>query len=143
MRSRGIDLGITPRAKAHIADNKSENSKILALAKGNIDKITFTNVIEASRSGDKLAKDLLVEAGEYLGAKIAFLINLFNPDAVVIGRGVERAGEIFMEAVRSSIKKWAYEESLKVARIGTTSLGEDSIACGASVLIMQQVFAKI
>ena len=86
---------------------------------------------------------LLTEAGDYLGAKIAFLINMFNPDSVVIGRGMEKGGDIFMDAVRKSVKKWAYEESLKVARIVPASLGEDSIACGASALVMQQVFARI
>ena len=47
-----------------------------------------------------------------------------------------------LEAVRVSIKKWAYEESLKVARIIPTSLGEDSIACGASALVLQQLYAR-
>lgn len=141
-RSRGIDLGVTTRAKAYFKQ-KGNSSKILELAGGNIDKITLSTVIEASRAQDKVAVSLLTEAGDYLGAKIAFLINLFNPDAVVIGRGIERCGEIFLEAVRNGAKKWAYEESLKVVRIVPTSLGEDSIACGAAALVMQQVFARI
>jgi len=143
LRSRGIDLGITSRAKAYFKNNKAEKSAILELAGGDADKITFNIVIKAAKEGDKIAKDLLVEAGDYLGTKIAFLINLFNPDAVVIGRGVEAAGDIFLEAVRTSIRRWAYEESLKVARIGPTTLDEDSIACGAAALVMQQMFAKI
>lgn len=142
LRSRGIDLGITPRAKAYFA-KEHQPSKILDLAGGDVEKITFGMVIEAAKANDKIARDILHNAGDYLGAKIAFMVNLFNPDTVVIGRGIERCGEIFMESVRASIKKWAYEESLKVARIMTTGLGEDSIACGASALVMQQVFARI
>ncbi len=143
LRSRGIDLGVASRAKAYFEKNKAAPSKIMESAGGKTANITFNKVIEASRTGDKVAGELLTEAGEYLGAKIAYMINLFNPDAVVIGRGVESAGDIFLESVRNSIKKWAYEESLKVARVSPTTLGEDSIACGASALIMQQVFAKI
>ncbi|MDD5496582.1 MAG: ROK family protein [Candidatus Omnitrophica bacterium] len=143
LRSRGIDLGIAARAKAYFKQNKDIDSKIMVLAKGKADDITFNMVIDSSRVGDKVAKTLLTDAGEYLGAKIAYLVNLFNPDAVIIGRGIERAGDIFMDAVKSSIKRWAYEESLKVARIAPTSLGEDSIACGAAALVMQQVFARI
>ena len=79
----------------------------------------------------------------YWSLKVAFLVNLFNPDSVVIGRGMEKGGDIFMEAVRKSAKKWAYEESLKMARIVNTTLGEDSVACGAAALVMQQVFARI
>ena len=143
MRSRGIDLGISRAAKAYFTNNKGAKSKIMELAKGDAGKITFNIVVEAAKSQDKAAKDILTDAGEYLGAKIAFLINLFNPDTVIIGRGIENAGEFFMETVRNSVKKWAYEESLKVVRIGPTSLGEDSIACGAAILVMQQMFAKI
>jgi len=142
-RSRGIDLGISDRAKTFVKQKSDSAKKILELANWEADKIALNAVIEAAKAQDKLAIDLLSDAGDYLGAKISFLINLFNPDAVIIGRGIEKAGDVFMDAVRNSVKKWAYEESLKVARIVPTSLGEDSIACGASALVMQQVFAKI
>lgn len=141
-RSRGIDLGIASRARAYFEKNKVP-SKILDLVKNNPDNITLNTVIEAAKSGDKVAKNLLGEAGNYLGAKIAFLVNLFNPDAVVIGRGIEKAGDIFFEEMRASVKRWAYDESLKVARLVPSTLGEDAIACGAAALIMQQVFARI
>jgi len=142
-RSRGIDLGIASRARDFFNQKKSSSSKILELAGGKIEKITLDTVIKAAEADDAAAKSFLVEAGDYLGAKIAYLVNLFNPDAVVIGRGIEKAGDIFMDAVRKGAKKWAYEESLKVARIVPASLGEDSIACGASALVMQQIFARI
>lgn len=142
-RSRGIDLGIVSRTRARLGQKDGAISKILKLAGGNPEKITLDMVIAASKEEDALALEILNEAGDYLGAKIAFLINLFNPDSVVIGRGIERCGDVFMEAIRKSVKKWAYEESLKVARIVPTTLGEDSIACGGAALVMQQVFAKI
>ena len=143
LRSRGIDLGVTSRAVYNFSKNKEMDSKILSGAGGDISKVTFNIIVEAARSQDRFALKLLTDAGDYLGAKIAFLINIFNPDAVVIGRGIEKAGDAFMDAVRSGLKKWAYEESLKVARVLPTSLGEDSIACGASALVMQQIFARI
>jgi len=142
-RSRGIDLGIVSRAKAYFSRNRDTDSKILELSGGNSEKISLDMVIKAGRDQDKVAINLLTEAGDYLGAKVAFMINLFNPDSVVIGRGIEKCGDLFMDAVRRGVKKWAYEESLKVARIVPASLGEDSIACGASALVMQQIFARI
>ncbi len=141
-RSRGIDLGVVQRAKQLFRDNKV-SSGILDLAGGDLEKITLKMVIAAAAADDKTATALFAEAGDYLGAKVAFLINLFNPDAVVMGRGVEKFGEAFMAAVRNSAKKWAYEETLKIVRIVPTSLEEDSIACGAAALVMQQVFARI
>jgi len=142
-RSRGIDLGILSRTKAYFSEKGAKPSRVMELADGKIDKITLSTIIEAGRQQDAVAVKILADAGDYLGAKIAFLINLFNPDAVVIGRGIEECGEIFLDAVRRSVKKWAYEESLKIARIVPTSLGEDSIACGGAALVMQQIFSKI
>jgi len=141
-RSRGIDLGMTSRAKSILSRKDAPTSKIIDIVNGDIDNISLSSVIEAARQQDKLATTILSEAGDYLGVKISFLINLFNPDSIVIGRGIERCGDVFLDAVRKSVKKWAYEESLKVTRILPASLGEDSIACGASALVMQQVFAK-
>jgi predicted NBD/HSP70 family sugar kinase len=142
-RSRGIGLGITDKVKAHLNKNPSASKKLSDMCGGDTQKLTLTNVILASREQDPVAIRYITEAGDYLGAKIAYLINLFNPDSIIIGRGIEACGDMLMEAVRGSIRKWAYEESLKVVRILPTTLGEDSIACGASALVMQQVFAKI
>lgn len=141
-RSRGIDLGVLRRVKDHLKSGKAR-SKILESCGGDIEKITLKMVVDAAAAEDRTAVMFLSEAGDYLGAKMAFLINLFNPDAVVIGRGVEKLGEAFISAVRASAKKWAYEESLKIVRIVPTSLEDDSIACGAAALVMQQVFARI
>ena len=142
LRSRGIDLGIPGRVKARLAEAPQENSLIMEAAGGSQDNIDFTTVIEAAEKGDELAKKALEDAGDYLGTKIAFLINLFNPEVVVVGRGIEKAGDIFFSAVRRSVRKWAYEESVKVVKILPTSLGEQVVAIGAAGLVIQDVFAK-
>jgi glucokinase len=143
LRSRGIDLGIVSKVKEHMKNNPKAGSKIRELCGGSIEKVTLTIVAAAAKMQDDTAIKFMEEAGEYLGTKMAFLINLFNPDSLVIGRGIEICGEAFMDAVRAGVKKWAYEESVKVARIIPTTLGEDSVACGASALVMQQVFARV
>jgi len=143
MRSRGIDLGISQAAKNLFTEKKDLKSLILDIAEDDIDKITFDVVIKAADKNDKTAIQLLEEAGAYLGAKVAYLINLFNPEAVVIGRGIEKAGNIFFDALRKSVDRWAFEESAKVARVIPASLGEDSVAVGAGALVTQKVFSKI
>lgn len=143
LRSRGIDLGITETAKGYFRANPGAKSMILDIAKADINKINFNHVIEAANKADKTAINILEDSGNYLGAKIAYLINLFNPEAVVIGRGIEKSGNIFFDALRKSVNRWAFEESAKVARVIPTSLGEDTVAIGASALVTQKVFAKI
>ncbi len=143
LRSRGIDLGIGSRVQAYFTEHKDAKSKITDLVKGDIEKIMLGTVIEAAKAGDKLAIDFLEEAGDYLGTKVAYLINVFNPDIVVIGRGIERGGEILLNAMRRSIDRWAFKEALKVVKIVPTSIGEDSIALGAAALAMQAVFVEM
>jgi len=143
LRSRGIDLGIQSRTRAVLEEKKEEGQVLRDMAKGDLDKIDFNMIIEAAEKGDETAKKVIEDAGEYLGAKIAFLINLFNPEVVIVGRGIENAGDIFFSAVRRSVRRWAYEESVKIAKILPASLGEDAVAVGAGALVTQDFFAKI
>jgi len=143
LRSRGIDLGISAYAKRYFKEKKQAKSKILDLAGGNPDEITLNTVIKASGDNDELAIKFLQEAGSYLGAKIAYLVNLFNPEAVVIGRGIEKAGDILLNAVEKAVKLWGYEEAVSVVKIISTSLGEDAVAVGAGALVIQKIFTKV
>lgn len=143
MRSRGIDLGIQDRARDLIAKDPEQGGSILAMAGNNIEDVDIGCVVRASELGDATAKDILDEAGNYLGAKMSFLINLLNPEVVIVGRGVEKAGDTFFSAVRRSVKKWGYDETVKIVKILPTSLGEDVVAVGAAGLMVQNFFAKV
>jgi len=143
LRSRGLDLGIPDRTRSYIAEHKDQPTVLLDMVGGDQDKIDLNIVIDAAEKGDIIAKKMIEDAGEYLGTKIAFLINLFNPEVVVIGRGIEKGGDIFFSAVRKSVRRWAYEESVKIAKILPASLGEDAVALGAAALVTQDFFAKV
>jgi len=143
LRSRGIDLGIPSRVRTYLEEHPGEKSLILEAAGGMPGNIDLNCVIEAAEKGDELAKKAIEDTGAYLGVKIAFLINLFNPEVVIVGRGVEKVGDMFFSAVRRSVRKWAYEESVKVVKILPTSLGEDVVAAGAAALVIQNLFAKV
>ena len=142
MRSRGLDLGIPDGVRSFIENHPEEGTVIIDLAGGDPDNINFNVVIEAAEKGDVLGKKILEDAGDYLGTKIAYLINLFNPEVVVIGRGVEKAGDIFFTAIRKAVRKWAYEESVKIVKIVPTSLGDETVAIGAGALVVQDLFAN-
>jgi len=142
LRSRGIDLGISLSTKRYFEEHSNKKSKILDIVKGDLNKITIGTIIKASKDKDEIAMELLQRAGSYLGAKIAYLINLFNPQAVVIGRGIEKADDVLLSSIRKTVELWGYEEAVKVTKIVPTSLGEDVVAIGAGVLIIQDMFAE-
>jgi len=135
------DLGITSRAKELLAEGKE--SKITELVEGNIDSISMKIIIEASRAGDELATDLIRQVGRELGIKIAYLANFLNPEVVVIGGGIERAGSVILDEIKKTVREKSFEEISDVLRIVPTQLGEDSIALGAVSLVIQEIFTHV
>lgn len=135
---RGVDLGVVQKAKDLI--NKNEDSKILKAAGGKKDAITRGIIFEASKANDKLAIELLIDAAYWLGIKIAYLINIFNPQLVLIGGGMEVAGSVFMEALNKCAKMYSYEETFDAVKIMPSFLGEDAVALGAVSLAARELF---
>ncbi|MBD3426399.1 MAG: ROK family protein [Candidatus Omnitrophica bacterium] len=143
LRSRGLDLGIPDRIRSYLGEHPGEGKAIMEACGGDAERIDFRTAIEAAEKGDDLARLTLEDAGDYLGTKIAFLINLFNPEVVVVGRGIEKAGDIFFSSVRRAVRKWGYEESVKVVKILPTSLGDNVVSVGAGALVIQNLFAEV
>lgn len=141
LRPMGIDLGIVANARKVI--DEGVGTKILELANGKADNIRLDHVIKAAENGDRPAIDLIESAGINLGTRIAYLINLFNPEIVVIGGGIEKAGELLLGPVRNTIRKLAFEEPGMNVRILSSALGEDAVALGGASLVLREVFTQI
>ncbi|MDP8252783.1 MAG: ROK family protein [Candidatus Kaelpia aquatica] len=145
-RWRGLDrweadLGL--RAAAIEGVKEKSDSKILELARGDSSKIDFKSIIEAVRAGDELAVSLVKEAGEELGVRIAYLIQIFNPEVVVIGGGIERAGSVLLDVIKKTVRDKTFEEIGNQVRIVPTQLGENSVALGAVSLVIQHIFTYL
>lgn len=140
LKSWGMDLGITRMAKHEI--EKGIGTKIVACAKGNIKNINTEVVIEAARQDDEIAIDIVRNAGTNLGVRIAYLVNLFNPEVVVIGGGVEKAGELVLDPIRKTVRKLAFSEQASIVKIITSALGEDAVSLGAASLAIREIFLK-
>jgi Transcriptional regulator/sugar kinase len=136
----GMDLGIASMAKYEI--EKGVGTKIVACAKGDLKKINTEVVIEAAKQDDEIAIDIVRNAGMNLGVRIAYLVNLFNPEVVVVGGGVEKAGELILDPIRKAVKKLAFSEQAGIVKIITSALGEDAVSLGAASLAVREIFLK-
>lgn len=141
LRPLGVDLGIVARAKKSIEEGMG--TKIVELINGDLEKVSLDKVIAAAESGDRLAIDLIESAGVNLGTRIAYLINLFNPEVVVIGGGIEKAGELLLGPIRRTVRRFAFEEPASKVRIIPSALGEDAVALGAASLVLREIFTQI
>lgn len=134
-------LGIPDAAREAI--EKGGVSKISELVNGKLEEVTLSTVFDAVKTGDKVANEVVRKAGERLGVRIAFLVNLLNPGAVVIGGGIEAAGPVMLEAVKKMVRMCAFEEMANAVKIVPARLGEDSVALGAASLVIRDVFANL
>jgi len=135
---RGVDLGVVN--EAHELIDKGGAQGILRLAGGKIEAVTKEIVFDAAKQGDEAAKAILKDAGHWLGVKVAYLVNIFNPQLVAIGGGMEKSGNIFMDALIECVRMYAFEEAFNAAKILPSFLGEDAIALGAVALGIRELF---
>ncbi|MCX5715960.1 MAG: ROK family transcriptional regulator [Candidatus Omnitrophica bacterium] len=133
-------LGIPDDVKARIKEGA--DTKISKIAK-NPDDVTLEMVFKAAKENDKVAVEAIERAGSTLGIRIAFLVNLLNPDVIIIGGGIEQAGSVLLDSVRRAVKRWAFEEMAEVVKIIPARLGDSSVSVGAATLVIRNVFSRI
>lgn len=141
-----IDFGMAQEARMRIsqfADSSAAGKRIVELAGNNLDAIHLKHIFQAAKENDILAVELLDKAAKQLGIKAAYLVNLLNPEVVVIGGGLEEAGEVFLNTVRTVVNEWAFEEMAANVKLVYSSLGENAVSLGAASLVMRQVFSQI
>ena len=138
-----MDLGIVEDVKSMLAKDNKLADKFFKLTSSNIDNVDLKSVFIANRAGDTVACSALDKAAARLGIKIASLVNLLNPQVVVIGGGLEEAGEGFLNKVSLTVKDWAFREATEDLRIVYSQLRDNAVAMGAASLVTQRVFAKL
>jgi glucokinase len=99
---------------------------------------TAREVIGMARAGDVMARQVLTEAGEWLGIGLANAINLLNPEIVALGGGVALdAGELLLAPARRVIRQRAFASAAESARVVLGVLGNDAGLIGAARLAWQ------
>jgi len=120
-------------------------SKIYNMVNGKLDEINEDIIFEAAKKGDSIALQVLRDTGRYLGIAIASIINVLNPEAVIIEGKIIEAGEFVFQSVRETVKNKALSYPLKHVNIMTGMLGKDGVAIGAATLIFERFlkFSKL
>ncbi len=99
--------------------------------------ITSERVYEAARAGSGIGVRVMKEMGRMLGIGIASLINIFNPERIVIGGGVKDAWPLFIDATREEIMKRAFEVPARRTEIVPSQLGDDAGMAGAAAVALR------
>lgn len=98
-------------------------------------KITAKDVFDAGRNGDSLALSIIEHTAVHLGLALASIGNILNPEKIVLGGGVSKAGDILMQPVMNNFKKFAFSSVAQSTIIFPASLGNDAGIYGAAWLV--------
>lgn len=121
---------IVAMAEEYIKGGKS--TKYRELAKN---EITPYYVCEAAKQGDVVAKKIFEIIGNYIGIGLASVVNLLNPEKIVIGGGVADAGDFLFVPIKETLKKRAMPIQGSAVQVVPAELGNTAGVIGASLLI--------
>jgi glucokinase-like ROK family protein len=95
-----------------------------------------SSIAAAAREGDAVARQILTQAGEHLGRGISYLLNVLNPEMIVLGGSVAQAGEDLLREVRASVARHALVP--RGVAIVPSALGDRAELTGAVLLAMEK-----
>ncbi len=127
----GTAIGNMARAKLE-SGRKSRLPKMVKSLKD----VTGETVTQAAFFGDVLSLEILREAGRYLGIGLAVVMNILNPEMIVLGGGVMKAGRNIWKPMMASARKEAWPAAFKACRVLKTALGVHVGNLGAAALVL-------
>lgn len=118
-------------------------SVLVDLVGGKLEDITAATVYEAAVLGDPYANEVMKETAKFLGAGIANIINVLNPEMVVIAGGVTRAGDTLFVPLRAEIRRRAFRSAEEACQIRSAQLVETAGVIGAAGVFRRERYGKI
>ncbi len=125
--------GITPGAETSLP----------RYVNGDLAKITAQVVYEAAHDGDEYAREVVKDTAKFLGAGVANIVNIFNPEVVVICGGVTLAGDRLFVPLRAEVKRRAFKPAVDVCRIVPGELTGTAGVYGAAAVFMQRTWGRV
>lgn len=104
-----------------------------------VEDVTPLKVYEAGSAGDDLALEVFRVFGTYLGIALGGLVNVLNPEAIVLGGGVSAGWDLFIEHLREEMFRRAFRHPAERVRLMRSELGDDAGIVGAAFLASELV----
>ena len=95
-------------------------------------------MLELAREGDLGCRRVIADAGRAIGQAVATLLNVLNPELLVVGGDLAAAGELLLDGVRESVSRAALPEAARTARVVAGVLGERAQVLGALALVVSE-----
>jgi glucokinase len=113
------------------------------LVNGDVSRITAATVFEASKRGDRVALEVVRDTAHFLGVGISNLINILNPDIVVVAGGVTQAGDLLFDPLRAEVRRRAFKSSVDACKIVPGALPLSAGVVGAVATFKAQMLGDL
>jgi len=110
---------------------------------GDLSKITAQTVYQAAHANDEYALEVVRDTAKFLGAGVGNLVNIFNPDVVVIAGGVTMAGDRLFLPLKAEVKRRAFKPAVERCRIVPGELPGTAGVIGAVATFKNQMWGDI
>jgi glucokinase len=120
------------------AVESGQPSRLADYVDGRLDRVTAQTVYEAAHDGDELADEVVSDTAKFLGAGIANMVNIFNPEIVVVFGGVTLAGDRLFVPLKREVAKRAFKPAVAVCRIVPAELVGTAGVYGAARAFLDQ-----
>jgi glucokinase len=118
-------------------------SRLAEYVQGNLSAIDAQVVYHAAKDGDAFAREVVRDTARFLGSTVANMINILNPDVVVICGGVTLAGEQLFAPLREEVRRRAFKPAVTACRIVPGSLPGTAGVYGAAAAFKVQRWGKV
>jgi glucokinase len=119
------------------------DSMLPDLVNGRLDSITAATVYEAAVLGDPYANEVMRETAKFLGAGVANVINMLNPEMIVIAGGVTKAGDHLFVPLKAEVRKRAFRSALEACQITPASLPGTAGVIGAAAMFKKDTYGVV
>lgn len=99
-------------------------------------KITPEIIEEEAKNGNKKAIKIWQETGEYIGIVLAGIVNVLNPELIVIGGGIAGAGNLIMKSIRNTVQQRSVAVARDTVQVKFSKLGNNAGILGAAALLL-------
>lgn len=117
-----------------------QDTLLKALSGRELEKIEPHDIIQAANEGDQYAINILAETGRNLGKGIAMLIQLFNPELIIIGGKMAEAKQYLTTPIQQSINTYCMTQLRERTEIALSKLGQQAGILGPVATVMERIF---
>ena len=121
---------IVRRARERLFRDGTSSLSKLAVNKN----FTAADVAHEANHGDDFAMMMIERTGKYIGTGVASVLNLLNPERIVLGGGVMDAGDLILKPIIQETKRRAFQPCFEATQILAATLGDDAVTVGAAML---------